>query len=393
MITENKMEYNFDELIDRTNSGSVKWSKPDVLPMWVADMDFKTVPEVTEALTKRASHGVFGYAATPPYFYDAIANWWKKRHALQVENEWIVATQGVMPALAAAVEALTSEGDKIIVQPPVYNHFFVTVEQSHCELVENNLLYDNGNYQIDFEDLEQKAADPAVKLLLLSNPHNPAGRVWTKEELKRLGEICIHHNVVVLSDEIHSDLVHDDFTHVPFASLGEAYAKTSITFSSPSKTFNLAGLQVAYFFTENASFRSRIKAILTKWEMTMLNIFAIDSLIVAYEKGEYWLANLKKYIYENYQYLTEFCRSHLPDLPIIPLQATYLVWLDCSALGMPSSVITDRLLKHEKLWLQPGIKFGQAGDRFLRINIACPRLLLEEGLQRLEQEYKRIRTA
>ncbi|MBD1423475.1 MalY/PatB family protein [Sphingobacterium chuzhouense] len=384
------MEYNFDELIDRTNTGSVKWSKPDVLPMWVADMDFKTVPEVTQALVNRASHGVFGYSETPISFYDAIRNWWKKRHTLQVENDWIVATPGVMPALAAAVEALTSEGDKIIVQPPVYNHFFITVKQSHCEIVENNLLYDNGNYQIDFEDLETKAADPAVKLLLFSNPHNPAGRVWTKEELQRLGEICIRHNVIVLSDEIHSDLVYDDFKHVPFASLGEIYAQNSLTFSSPSKTFNLAGLQVAYFFTENESFRGMVKEILTKWEMTMLNIFAIDSLIVAYEKGEQWLESLKKYLYENYQYLRDFCQAKLPQLSVIPLQSTYLVWLDCTSLGMPSSTITDRLLEHEQLWLNPGIKFGQAGDQFLRINIACPRALLEEGLKRLEKEYKRI---
>ncbi|TYR35983.1 pyridoxal phosphate-dependent aminotransferase [Sphingobacterium phlebotomi] len=384
------MEYNFDELIDRTNTGSVKWSKPDVLPMWVADMDFKTVPEVTEALTRRASHGIFGYCETPPSFYDAITNWWKKRHALQVENDWIIATPGVMPALAAAVEALTSKGDKIIVQPPVYNHFFLTVKQSHCELVENNLLYDNGNYQIDFEDLEQKAADPAVKLLLFSNPHNPAGRVWTKEELQQIGEICIRHGVVVLSDEIHSDLVYDDFTHVPFTSLGEAYARNSITFSSPSKTFNLAGLQVAYFFTENEAFRKRVKEILTKWEMTMLNIFAIDSLIVSYEKGEHWLESLKRYLHENYCYLTDFCHVHLPELKVIPLQSTYLVWLDCTALGLPSSTITDRLLEHEHLWLNPGIKFGQAGDQFLRMNIACPRELLKEGLKRLEKEYKRI---
>lgn len=384
------MKYNFDELIDRTGTGSVKWSKPDVLPMWVADMDFKTAPEVTEALINRASHGVFGYSETPPSYYAAVRNWWKKRHALPIENDWIVATPGVMPALAAAVEALTSEGDKIIVQPPVYNHFFITVAQSHCQLVENPLLYENGLYEIDFHDLEQKAADPSVKLLLLSNPHNPAGRVWTKEELQRLGEICIHNNVTVLSDEIHSDLVYGDNRHVPFASLGGTYAIRSITFSSPSKTFNLAGLQGAYFFTENEPYRLAIKKILTKWEMTMLNLFAIDSLIAAYEKGEPWLEELKKYLYDNYLYLAEFCREHLPQLKVVPLQSTYLVWIDCAALGAPSSAITDSLMENERLWLQPGIKYGQAGDQFLRINIACPRELLEEGLKRLTKGYQRI---
>src|SRR5690606_13772618 len=262
-----------------------------------------------------------------------IQHWWEKRHNLPVKKDWLVATPGVMPGLAAAVEALTSDGDKIIVQPPVYNHFFMTVEQSRRGVVENNLLFESGYYQIDFEDLAQKAADPAVKLLLLSNPHNPVGRVWTRDELRQIGEICIRNNVIVLSDEIHSDLVYGDFQHVPFASLGEAYARQSITFSSPSKTFNLAGLQVAYFFTENESFRSAAKEILTKWEMTGLNAFAIDSLIVAYEKGEPWLESLKKYLNGNYQYLSDFCHIHLPELTVVPLQSTYLVWLDCTALG------------------------------------------------------------
>lgn len=377
------MTYNFDEVIDRTGTGSVKWSRPDVLPMWVADMDFKTAPEVTELLASRVSHGIFGYSVTPPAFYDAIQNWWEKRHALRIGKEQIVATPGVMPALAAAVEALTTPGDKIIVQPPIYNHFFITVAQSHCERVENTLLYDQGNYYLDFDDLEEKAADPSVKLLLLSNPHNPAGRVWTREELLQVGEICVRHQVIVLSDEIHSDLVFADFKHVPFASLGEAYARQSVTFSSPSKPFNLAGLQVAYFFTENEQYRNAVKEVLTQWEMTMLNVFAIESLIAAYEKGEAWLEDLKQYLYNNYLYLLDFCRTHLPNIPVIPLQSTYLVWLDCTALGIPSTKLVDGLLTNERIWLQPGIKYGQAGDPFLRINIACPRSLLEEGLKRL----------
>lgn len=385
------MNYNFDEQIDRKHTGSVKWSKSDVLPMWVADMDFKTVPEVTEALINRASHGVFGYPETPASFYRAITDWWKKRHAFHVETDWITTTPGVMPGLAAAVEALTSPGDKIIVQSPVYNHFFITVQQSHCELVENNLLYANGNYQMDWEDLEQKTADPTVKILLFSNPHNPAGRVWTRDELQRLGEICIRNNVTVLSDEIHSDLVYNPAKHIPFASLGKDFAQHSITFSSPSKTFNLAGLQVAYFFTENGSFRMRVKGILTKWEMTMLNIFAIESLSVAYEKGEPWLEELKKYLYDNYLYLQEFVQSHLPEIQVIPLQATYLVWLDCTKLDIASQEMVDSMIENEHLWLQPGIKFGQPGDQFLRVNIACPRALLEEGLKRLEKGYRRLK--
>ena len=384
------MTYNFDELIDRSDSRSIKWSKPGVLPMWVADMDFKTVPEVTEALVKRASNGVFGYSEAPASFFKAITNWWTKRHALQLEQEWILTTPGVMPGIAAAIEALTSEGDQIIIQPPVYNHFFISIKQSHCVPVENNLLYDQGNYHIDFEDLEQKAAHPKAKILLLSNPHNPAGRVWEKEELQRLGDICIRNQVIILSDEIHADLVFGNAKHIPFAALGKSYAEQSITFSSPSKTFNLAGLQVAYLFTENESFRTKIKHILSKWEMTMLNIFAIESLIVAYEKGENWLESLKEYLYQNYQYLADFCQTNLPQLRVVPLQSTYLVWLDCRALGISSTEIADKLLENEQLWINPGVKFGQAGDHFLRINIACPRSLLEDGMKRLQKEYQRL---
>lgn len=384
------MKHNFDEYINRQNTGSVKWSAEDVLPMWVADMDFKTVPAVTEALTRRAAQGIFGYTQTPDSFYEAIANWWHKRHGLSLKKDWIIPSPGVMPALAAAVEALTAPGDKIIIQPPVYNHFFITVSQSHCELLKNALRNDDGRYSIDFDDLERKAADPKAKLLLLSNPHNPAGRVWTVEELQRIGDICIANNVIVLSDEIHSDLLYGDFRHIPFASLGEAYAKHSITFSSPTKTFNIAGILVAYLFTENEEYRAAVKRTLTKWEMTMLNIFAIESLTAAYQEGETWLEELKKYLYDNYLYLANFCRTHLPDIRVIPLQATYLVWLDCSVLGLPSQDMVDSLIAEERLWLQPGIKFGQAGDKFLRMNIACPRELLEEGLRRLEQGYRRM---
>ena len=379
------MDYLFDERIDRKNTDCIKWdaSEQDVLPMWIADMDFKAAPAITKALQERVAHGVFGYTQTPPRFYHAIAHWWDKRHGFALQNDWILPVIGVIPALSAAIRALTRKDDKIIVQPPVYNHFFIAA--AHCErqVVENNLRLEKGHYHIDFEDLEAKAADPAVKLMLLCNPHNPAGRVWTAEELHRIAAICIRHDVVVLSDEIHSDLVYHPYKHVPFASLGQETGMQSVTVSSPSKTFNLAGLQVGYLFSANTGFRQQIQHVLDTQDTVLLSPFAIEALIAAYEHGEDWLEALKTYLTDNFTYLTDFCSTHLPQISVIPLQATYLVWLDCHAMITSAADFTDGLIQQEKLWLNPGTMYGNAGEGFLRINIACPRSLLQDGLTRL----------
>lgn len=386
------MAYNFDELVDRVDTYSIKWesSTPNLLPMWIADMDFKTAPEITQTLKERVEHGVFGYTLTAPAFYGAITNWWKKRHGLSMQEEWLIALSGVIPALAATIKALASKGDKIVVQPPVYNHFFTTIANSDCDLVENKLLYEHGQYCIDFDDLEEKTGDPDVKFLLLSNPHNPVGRTWTAEELNRLGEICLKNNVIVLSDEIHSDLVYDPFRHKPFASLGQAHSTNSITFCSPSKTFNLAGLQVGYLFTENTLLRKQIAETLEKQDMVLLNTFAISGLIAAYDHGTPWLEALKTYLYDNFKYLEAFCGRNLPTIKVVPLQATYLAWLDCGALHIPTSELADKLLGEEGLKISPGHIFGKEGTSFIRVNIACPRALLADGLERLARMARKV---
>ncbi|PPK99340.1 MalY/PatB family protein [Parapedobacter indicus] len=383
------MDYHFDQPVDRKHTDCIKWDAtgPDVLPMWIADMDFKAAPVIQQALEDRVAHGIFGYTQTPQRFYDAILGWWKKRHGFAVHPDWLIPVTGVIPALSALIRALTAPGDKILLQPPVYNHFFASIAHCDRQAVQNNLRLYNGVYHLDYDDLENKAADPAVKLLLLSNPHNPVGRVWTAEELLRIGEICLRHHVVVVSDEIHSDLVYDPHRHTPFASLGHDYALQSITVSSPSKTFNIAGLQAAYLFSENDVFRKHVRHILEMQEMALLNPFAIEALIAAYEHGEDWLESLKTYLAANFTYLTDFCRTHLPQVDVIPLQATYLVWLDGRSVIPSAADFTDRLLHEQQLWLSPGTLYGDAGEGFLRVNIACPRILLEEGLTRLVKAF------
>ncbi len=383
------MDYHFDEHIDRKNTDCIKWdaSEPDVLPMWIADMDFKAAPAITKALQERVAHGVFGYTQTPQKFYRAITQWWHKRHGFTLQDDWILPVTGVIPALSAAIRALTGKGDKIIVQPPVYNHFFIAA--AHCErqVVENNLYLDNGQYRIDFDDLEEKAANPAVRLLLFCNPHNPVGRVWTAEELQRISAICTKHHVVVLSDEIHSDLVYQPHRHIPFAAVGHGASQLCVTVSSPSKTFNLAGLQVGYLFAERADFREQIQHVLNSQDTVLLSPFAIEALVAAYEHGEDWLEALKAYLSDNLTYLTDYCSTHLPQIRVIPLQATYLVWLDCRSMITSAADVADKLVRREKLWLNPGTMYGDTGEGFLRINIACPRALLEEGLARLVRGF------
>lgn len=385
------MDYHFDEYVDRKGTDSIKWdvAESDVLPMWIADMDFKTAPAIQEALQSRAAHGVFGYSLTPGRFFEAITGWWEKRHGYKLQKNWIRPVTGVIPALSAIIRALTAAGDKVLVQPPVYNHFYIAIANCGRQVVENDLVFADGHYRIDFADLEAKAADTAVKLLMLCNPHNPAGRVWTAEELARIGEICSRYGVVVLSDEIHSDLVYHGYKHTPFASLASGNGSLSVTVSSPSKTFNLAGLQVGYLFSEHVHLMEQIQQVLTAQEMELLSPFAIEALVAAYEQGEDWLESLKIYLRDNYTYVIDFCSAHLPEIKVVPLEATYLVWLDCRTIFASSADFADKLVRREKLWLNPGTMYGNAGEGFLRINIACPRSLLEEGLIRFAKGITR----
>ena len=386
----NIMKYNFDEIVPRRGSRSYKWDSAkdaDVLPMWIADMDFRTAPPVIEALEKRVQHGIFGYTKVPDAYFDAVAGWFERRHGFNFHKDWILFTSGVVPALSAVIKALASPGDKVIVQQPVYNCFFSSIRNNLCEMVSNDLIYRDGTYSIDFVDLEEKASDPRASLLLLCNPHNPAGRVWSREELTKIGEICLRNNVIVVSDEIHCDLTYPGHTFIPFASVSEIFLYNSVTCSAPSKTFNLAGLQVANILTADEGMRKKIDKALNVNEVCEINAFAVEALIAAYNEGEEWLDELRLYLYDNYTYLKEFFAEHLPQLTILPLEATYLVWVDCSALCLPSAKIAEILLEREKLWVNEGTIYGAAGEGFIRLNIACTRELLKQGLKKIRNAF------
>ncbi len=384
------MKYNFDELVQRRGSNSYKWDTAnvdDVLPMWVADMDFRTAPAIIHALERRVRHGVFGYTKVPQAYFDATVSWFHNRHHFTIEKDWILFTSGVVPALSAVIKALAEPGDKVLVQTPVYNCFFSSIRNDECERIENDLVYENGKYSINFDDLEQKAADPKVKLMLLCNPHNPVGRVWTKEELTRIGDICLRHSVVVVSDEIHCDLVYPGHTHIPFASISEEFLQNSVTCTAPSKTFNLAGIQVANIIAADEDIRKKIDKALNVNEVCEINAFAVEALIAAYNEGGEWLEELKVYLYDNYKLLSGYFKEYLPHLPVLPLEATYLVWVDCSALKKTSKEITDQLLHEEKVWVNEGTMYGEAGEGFIRINIATQRERLVKGLKKIRNLY------
>lgn len=380
-------KFDFDAVIPRRGTNSYKWDTPSdegVLPMWVADMDFRTAPAVVEALRRRTEHGIFGYTKVPDAYYKAVTDWFSRRHGWQIEKEWIIYTTGVVPALSAVIKALTEPGDRIIVQTPAYNCFFSSIRNNGCELIANRLLYMNETYKIDFEDLERKASDPKVKLLLLCNPHNPAGRVWTRQELTRIGGICLRHRVTVVADEIHGELVMPGYTYTPFASVSDDFRMNSVTCTSPSKAFNLAGLQIANIVAADAGMRRRIDRAININEVCDVNPFGIEALIAAYSDGEEWLEALKHYLSMNYHYLKAFFSEYLPEFPVVMLEGTYLVWVDCSVLKRSSKEIAEALLKNEKILVNEGGLYGESGEGFIRINIACPRQQLVNGLQRLK---------
>lgn len=379
------MRYNFDEEISRRNTNCIKWdasADPEMLPMWVADMDFRTAPPVIEALQKRVAHGIFGYTRVPDEYYEATISWLSRRHGLEVKKDWFIYTSGVVPAISAIIKAMTVPGDKVIVQTPVYNCFFSSIRNNGCEIVSNPLVYENRTYHINYEDLEAKAADPYAKVMILCNPHNPAGRVWTREELERVGEICIRHGVLVISDEIHCELVYPGHKHLPFASISENFLKHSVTCISPSKAFNIAGLQIANIIAADDGIRRRIDRAINVNEVCDVNPFGVAATIAAYNEGEEWLGQLIEYIEGNYRYMERFCNEHLPDFPLNVLEGTYLVWMDCTALHIPSEELEHSLQAEEKLWLNAGVMYGKDGDNFMRWNIACPRASLQEGLNR-----------
>lgn len=379
------MKYDFDQQISRRNTDSYKWdSAPseDVLPMWVADMDFRTAPAIVDALRRRVEHGIFGYTRVPDGYYKAVTDWFSRRHAWTFDREWMIYTSGVVPAVSAVIKALTVPGDKVLVQTPVYNCFFSSIRNNGCEMVSSPLVFADHTYSINYDDLERKAADPKVKVMLLCNPHNPAGRVWRREELIRIGEICIRHGVVIVSDEIHCELVFPGHHYTPFASISENFLRHSVICLSPSKAFNIAGLQIANIVCADAGWRAKIDRAINDNEVCDVNPFGVIATQAAYNEGEEWLEQLLGYLYDNYLYMSDFCREHLPDFPITKLEGTYLVWMDCRKLGLSSEELERRLVNEAGLWLNAGTMYGKEGEGFMRWNIACPRATLAEGLKR-----------
>lgn len=382
------MKYDFDKVTPRRDTNSYKWDSTDdkeVLPMWVADMDFPTAPCIINALKKRVEHGIFGYTRVPEEYYDAVISWFSRRHHWKPRREWFIYTSGVVPALSAVIKALTNVGDKVLTLTPVYNCFFSSIRNNGCELDSCALRYENNTFSIDYEDLERRAADPKTTLMLLCNPHNPSGRVWTREELRRIGDICIKNNVVVVADEIHCELVHPGFTYTPFASVSEEFQKHSVTCVAPSKAFNIAGLQIANIIVENDKWRQRIDKAININEVCDVNPFGVIATIAAYNEGEEWLNQLLQYIHGNYLFFKDYCEEHLPQLPVAPLEGTYLAWMDCRSLGIPSEELEEELMKEAKLWLNAGSMYGKEGEGFMRWNLACPRQLVKEGLERFSQ--------
>lgn len=382
--------YNFDREIDRKNTNSLKYDfavergrDADVLPLWVADMDFQAPKPVLDALQNAVSHGIFGYSEVKGEYFDALYRWFDSRFDWQPKSEWLVKTPGVVFALAMAVRALTKEGDSVLIQPPVYYPFFEVIRDNNRKIVESPLLLADGHYEIDFDDLEEKIASQNVKLFLLCSPHNPVGRVWTKEELQKLGELCDRYHVFVVADEIHCELVYEGHDYTPFASLSKRFRQNSVTCVSPSKAFNLAGLQIANIIAADEGVRRRIDRAININEVCDVNPFGVIATIAAYNEGGAWLDALRKYLWENYEYLCRFFEQRLPQYPVLPLEGTYLVWIDCRASSIGSDATTLRLQEEQKLMVNSGTLYGPGGEGFIRLNIACPRTLLADGLERI----------
>lgn len=379
------MKYDFDQVIPRRGTDSYKWDSagsPDVLPMWVADMDFRTAPAIVDALRRRVEHGIFGYTRVPDSYYEAVTGWFARRHGWTIDHGWMLYTSGVVPAISAVIKALTRPGDKVLVQTPVYNCFFSSIRNNGCGMVASPLVPVGNTYVMDYDDLEQKLSDPQVKVMLLCNPHNPVGRVWKREELVRLGDMCIRYGVTVVSDEIHCELVFPGHRYTPFASISEKFLQHSVTCLSPSKAFNIAGLQIANIVCIDAALRAKIDRAINDNEVCDVNPFGVIATQAAYNEGEEWLDQLIGYLHANYLYMQDFCSENLPQFPLTALEGTYLVWMDCRTLGLPSEELERRLVAEAGLWLNAGTMYGTEGEGFMRWNIACPRTTLAEGLKR-----------
>ena len=380
------MRYDFDKMTDRRGTGSLKWDVPErELPMWVADMDFETAPEVREALTRRVEHGIFGYNVVTRDWYEAYQGWWGQCHHLELEQEWLVFCTGVVPAISSAVRKLTTVGENVLVQTPVYNIFFNSIRNNGRNILESPLAYDGREYSIDFRDLEEKLANPQTTMMLLCNPHNPVGKIWDRETLGRIGELCARYHVLVLSDEIHCDLTDPGYEYVPFASVSDICRDNSVTCLAPTKAFYLAGLQTAAVMVPNPVIRHKLERGLNTDEVAEPNSFAIGAAVAAFQKGGAWLEELREYLARNKRFVRRFLEEKLPEIKAVPSQATYLLWLDCGGLTEDAGELAAFLRKDSGLYLTEGEEYGACGKRFLRLNTACPSARLQEGLERLEK--------
>lgn len=390
------MNYNFDEILDRSGTDSIKWSKSylksnfgdeELLPLWIADMDFKTPQPIIEAITKRAEHGIFGYGMVDNEFLQVCVDWQKKRHNWDIEKDWILFTPGIIPALNFIIQSICLPGDKVVIQSPVYYPFRNIITSNGCHIANNPLKYEDGKYTIDFEHLEKITEDSRVKMIILCSPHNPVGRVWTRDELNRLGEICIKNDVLIVSDEIHADIVYKGNTHLPFASLSDEFAMNSIICTAPTKTFNLAGVQCSNIIIKNKRLRNDLSHKLFSIGITP-NSFAYVAQIAAYTQGEEWLEQLLNYLEGNIAYIQSFVTERLPEIKFIKPEGTYLAWLDFREIHKDQRKLEELMQKYAKVALDEGYIFGLGGEGFERINFACPRVLLERALSGIEKAIR-----
>lgn len=378
------MKYDFDKVVPRRGTNSYKWDlvkQDDVIPLWVADMDFAVAPPIQEALRKRMEHPVFGYTLVPDSYYESVINWFCRRHNWHIEKDWILYTSGVVPAVSCAIKAFTLPGEKVLLQTPAYNCFFSSIRNQGCEVLENELVREGDTYRIDFDDFERKCADEKTTVFLLCNPHNPCGRVWTKEELQRMADICRKHHVKVISDEIHCEIIMPGCHFTPFALVDE---DNGVTLNSPSKNFNIAGLQIANIICKNEEWRRRIDRVINIYEVCDVNPFGVIALQAAYNECGDWIDEMNQYVWGNYQYLKRFVLDELPQIQVIRMEGTYLAWLDIMCYELSSDEATQQLLHEGRVFVSSGTLYGRkAGEGYLRINLACPRETLKQGLVRL----------
>ncbi|HHY81461.1 MAG TPA: pyridoxal phosphate-dependent aminotransferase [Clostridiales bacterium] len=390
--------YNFDEIIERHGTNSIKYDlaakkgmPEDILPFWVADMDFKSPPEVLKALSQRVNHGIFGYSDTiDESYFNALYNWYSERFDWQIRPEWVIKSPGVVFSICTAIRALTKPGDAVMIQQPVYYPFENSVKDNDRRIIVNQLLYSDGRYEMNFDEFERLIVEENVKLFILCNPHNPVGRVWTSEELIHAGDICVRHGVYVISDEIHQDFIYPGYRHTVFAGLKPEYSDISITCTAPSKTFNLPGLQISNVFISNAKIRRLYTEELRRTGYSQPNLMGMLACQAAYEKGAQWLDKLIAYLADNLALIRELLDDELPSISLVEPEGTYLVWLDFSRYGLPDRELEQLLIHKAKIWLSPGPAFGAGGQGFQRFNIACPRAVLQQGLNRLKESFKDI---